>query len=295
MAADVSKQLERAKKFLEKNRVEDAIEAYQAVLELSPQHAEASQALGDLYTRLEQPDRAAVYYGYLFDLLVEPKDETKALAIFNRCLKNSHSPQPPERIARYAFLQQKQNRPDEAMEQYSKAAEMFNELGRGQDALFCWERTAQLDPDNMSRQLKVAEAAAQLGKNALSARGFLRAGQIATATGAAQEALKLLGRAYGLAPQERSVALLYAEAKLRNGESRKRRRCWNPLRRMKTIPRSWIPLPTRYARRGNWTARGRYSNGCCARKTRESRGFSISRMRTPIRGRIRSPWRFFRR
>src|SRR5689334_1875242 len=58
MAADVSKQLERAKKFLEKNRVEDAIEAYLAVLDGSPQHMEASQALGDLYTRLDQPDRA---------------------------------------------------------------------------------------------------------------------------------------------------------------------------------------------------------------------------------------------
>jgi len=97
MAADVSKQLERAKKFLEKNRVEDAIEAYLGVLELSPQHTEASQALGDLYLRQDQPERAAVYYGYLFDLLVEPKDETKALAIFNRFLKNSQSPQPPER------------------------------------------------------------------------------------------------------------------------------------------------------------------------------------------------------
>jgi diguanylate cyclase (GGDEF)-like protein len=219
MAADVSKQLERAKKFLEKNRVEDAIEAYLGVLELSPQHTEASQALGDLYLRQDQPERAAVYYGYLFDLLVEPKDETKALAIFNRFLKNSQSPQPPERIARYAFLQQKQNHPDEAMEQYSKAAEMFKDLGRGEDALFCWERTAQLDPDNMSRQLRVAETAAQLGKNALAARAFLRAGQIATTSGAAQDALRLLGRAYALAPQERSVALLYAEAKLRNGES----------------------------------------------------------------------------
>jgi diguanylate cyclase (GGDEF)-like protein len=219
MASDVNKQLERAKKFLEKNRVEDAIDAYLGVLELAPQHTEASQALGDLYTRQEQPDRAAVYYGYLFDLLVEPRDESKALAIFNRFLKNSLTTQPPERIARYAFLQQKQNRPDEAMEQYTKAAEMFDELGRGEDALFCWERTAQLDPDNMSRQMKVAETAAQLGKNALAARSFLRAGQIATIGGAAQNALKLLGRAYGLAPQERSVALLYAEAKLRNGES----------------------------------------------------------------------------
>jgi tetratricopeptide (TPR) repeat protein len=219
MAADVSKQLERAKKFLEKNRVEDAIEAYLAVLDGSPQHLEASQALGDLYTRLEQPDRAAVYYGHLFDLLIDPKDETKALAIYNRFLRNTLAIQSPERIARYAFLLQKQNRSEEAIEQYTTAAEMFSEAGRGEDALFCWERTAQLDPEKLSRQLKVAEIAAKLGKNALAARAFLRSAQLSSASGAPAEALKLLARAYALAPQERSVALLYAEAKLRNGEA----------------------------------------------------------------------------
>ena len=87
MAADISKHLERAKRFLEKNRVEDAIEAYLAVIEAAPQHQEATQALGDLYARMEQPDRAAVYYGMLFDLLVEPRDEIKALAIYNRFLR----------------------------------------------------------------------------------------------------------------------------------------------------------------------------------------------------------------
>jgi len=219
MAADVNKQLERAKKFLEKNRVEDAIEAYQLVLKEAPQHQEATQALGDLYTRVDLPDRAAVYYGYLFDLLIEPKDETKALAIYNRFLRNSSIIQPPERIARCAFLQQKQNHADEAIELYTKAAQMFSEASRGEDALFCWERTAQLDPDNMSRQMKVAEAAARIGKNALAASSFLRAGTIASTGGAPQDALKLFGRAYTLAPQERTVALLYAEAKLRNGEA----------------------------------------------------------------------------
>ena len=48
MAADVSKHLERAKRFLEKNRVEDAIDAYLAAVEAAPQHQEATQALGDL-------------------------------------------------------------------------------------------------------------------------------------------------------------------------------------------------------------------------------------------------------
>jgi diguanylate cyclase (GGDEF)-like protein len=220
MAADVSKNLDRAKRFLEKNRVEEAIEAYLAVLDESPGHQEATQALGDLYARMDQPERAAVYYGMFFDLLVDPKDETKALAIYNRFLKNSASQQAPERIARYAFLQQRQNRGDEAIEQYNKAAELFTTAGRAEDALFCWERVAQLDPDNLTRQLKLGEAAERVGKNLIAARAYLRAGQLATASGSHDNALKLLGRAHELAPQERSVALLYAEAMLRAGTAK---------------------------------------------------------------------------
>src|SRR6266403_847860 len=176
MAGDVSKHLERAKRFLEKNRVEDAIEAYLAVLGEAPQHQEATQALGDLYARMDQPERAAVYYGMLFDLLVDPKDETKALAIYNRFLRSNSGVLLPERIAR-------------------------------------------LDPENKNRQLKLAEAAERLGKNALAARAFLRAGQLASASGAAADALNVLGRAHRLAPQERSVALLYAQANLQSGNA----------------------------------------------------------------------------
>jgi diguanylate cyclase (GGDEF)-like protein len=219
MAADVSKHLDRAKRFLEKNRVEDAIEAYLAVLNESPQHQEATQALGDLYSRMDQADRAAVYYGLLFDLLVDPKDETKALAIYNRFLRAGRGQQPPERIARYAFLQQKQNHPDEAIEQYTKAAELFAAANRDEDALFCWERLTQLDPENLSRQLRLAEGAERISKNALAARAFLRAGQLASASGASADALQILGRAYKLAPQERSVALLYAQANMQTGNA----------------------------------------------------------------------------
>jgi diguanylate cyclase (GGDEF)-like protein len=220
MAADVSKHLDRAKRFLEKNRVEDAIGAYKAVLDEAPQHQEATQALGDLYARADQPERASEYYGLLFDMLVEPRDETKALAIYNRFLRTAASPQPPERIARYAFLQQKQNRNDEALDQYAKAAQLFSEAGRQEDALFCLERTAQLDPENLTRQLGVAETAERLGKGALAAKAFLRAGQLATAGGTPGEAMRLFGRAHKLAPQERSVALLYAEATLRAGDAK---------------------------------------------------------------------------
>ncbi len=45
----------------------------------------------------------------------------------------------------------------------------------------------------------------------------MRAAQLATGGGAADDALKVLGRAHKLAPQERSVSLLYADAKLKSG------------------------------------------------------------------------------
>jgi len=233
--ADVSKHLDRAKKFLEKNRVEDAIEAYLSVLEEAPSHLEATQALGDLYARREQPDRAAVYYGMFFDLLVDPKDETKALAIYNRFLKHSGQ-QPPERIARYAFLQQRQNRTEEASEQYGKAAELFTAAGRQEDALFCWERIAQLEPDNLSRQIKLADVAEKSGRNLLAARALLRAGQLASAAGAADDSLKLLARAHALAPQERSVALLYAAARLRKGDAADAAKLLEPFSASETDP-----------------------------------------------------------
>src|SRR5437870_10298241 len=96
MTPDVTKHLERAKRCLEKNRVEDAIEAYQAVLEAAPTHQEAMQALGDLYARLDQPERAATHYGKLFDRLTDPRDDLKAIALYTRFLKLV--PQPPERV-----------------------------------------------------------------------------------------------------------------------------------------------------------------------------------------------------
>jgi len=116
MPADVDKLLDRAKRSLEKNRVEEAIGFYLAVLEAVPSHLEALQSLGDLYMRMDKPDRAAVYYGHLFDRLNDPREESKATVLYGRFLKAVA--QPPERMARYALLLQKQNKAEEAIEQY---------------------------------------------------------------------------------------------------------------------------------------------------------------------------------
>ena len=217
MSVDVSKHLDRAKRHLEKNKLEDAVEAYESVLSEMPGHAEALQALGDLYTRLSQSDRAITYYNMLFDRFFEMHEENKALAIYTRTLKGIQ--QPPERLARYALLLQKQNRPEEAVEQYSFASELFLARGKQEAALDCLERVAQLDPDNSERQVAIAELAEILGKKALAARGFLRAGQLAEASGTPEAGMSMLMRAHQLVPNERGPALVCAQALLRRGDA----------------------------------------------------------------------------
>ncbi len=215
MSVDIIKQLDRAKRYIEKNQFDDAIEAYQSVLLAAPNHMESIQALGDLYTRQNRSDRASFYYGMLFDRFSGPREEPKALALYTRFLKPHH--QPPERVARYALLLQKQNRAEESIEQFMSAALAFELSGKGEDALTCFVRIAQLDPENRDRHIAVAELAERMGNAAAAARGYLRAGQLTT--GDDKESLKLFARAHELLPNDRSAALLYAQGLLRSGDA----------------------------------------------------------------------------
>jgi tetratricopeptide (TPR) repeat protein/GGDEF domain-containing protein len=217
MAIDVAKHLERAKKYLERNKLREAAQEYETVLQEFPQNQESIQALGDIYTRLNEPERAAKYYGIIFDRFADSRDYAKAQALYTRFLKPY--PQPADRMARFALLLQKQNKSHEAIEFYESAAEQFLASGNEAEALGCWDKIAQLDPDNPARQLKIGELGERMNKPDIAARGFLRAGQLSQASGDTTAALNHLSRAHKLAPGDRGVCLVYGEVLLSTGQA----------------------------------------------------------------------------
>lgn len=217
MAQDLNKHLDRARRNLEKNKLREAVVEYQAVLEEAPAHQESLQALADIYTRLNEPSVAAQYYGIQFDRLIEAGDGAKASAVFVRFLRPH--PQPADRLMRYGTLLQKQNRPSEAIEQFGIAAELFQQQGQGIEALACYESMAMLDPDNPARHAVLGEQAERLKHSDMASRSYLRAGQLIQAAGAWDAALEYFGRAHHLSPEDRTAALLFAEAKLRKGDA----------------------------------------------------------------------------
>jgi diguanylate cyclase (GGDEF)-like protein len=217
MASDIQKRLEKARRSLEKNKLREAVGEYEAILDEAPSHSEAVQGLADLYTRLNEPEQAAQYFGIQFDRLLDVGDAAKAAAIFGRFLRPY--PQPPDRLMRYATLLQKQNHAYEAIEQFDSAAALFLEQQRGIEALACYESMALLDPENSARHLALGELAEKLRHADLASRSFLRAGQLTLASGGLDESLEHFGRAHRLMPKDRTGALLFAEAKLRKGDS----------------------------------------------------------------------------
>ena len=217
MAQDINKHLERARRSLEKNKLREAVTEYLAVVEESPGHQESLQALADIYTRLNEPAMAAQYYGAQFDRLIDAGDAAKASAIFARFLRTF--PQPPDRLMRYGMLLQKQSRAAEAIDQFNAAAGLYLEQKRDIEALACYESMAMLDPENPTRHVALAELAERLRHADLATRSYLRAGQLTQAVGALDEALEYFGRAHKLSPEDRSGALLFAEAKLRKNDA----------------------------------------------------------------------------
>jgi diguanylate cyclase (GGDEF)-like protein len=217
MAQDLQKRLERARRSLEKNKLRDAIADYQAVLELAPDNLEALQSLGTVYIRQNDPEPAAHYFGLQFETLLQSGDVAKASAVFSRFLRSSR--QPPDRLMRYAVLLQQQNRPAEAVEQYEAAARLFKQARQNSEALTCLEKITQLDPENSTRYLTLAEMAESLGRADVAARAYMRAGQLTQVAGSRDKALQCFARGHDLAPQDRMGSLLYAEARLRNGDA----------------------------------------------------------------------------
>ena len=214
---ETTKHLERARKHLEKNKLQDAVAEYQAVLQEAPNHPEAVQMLSDIYVRLGDLVQAAHYFGLQFDRLAESGDTARASAIFTRYLKSY--PQPPSRLARYAFLLQKQNKTADAIECFLSAAQQFRAQRDAKGEYDCLQRIAQLDPENSARQQQLGKIGEDLASPEAAARSYLRAAQLNQASGKIAEALNDFANAHRLAPKDRSIALLFADARLHKGEA----------------------------------------------------------------------------
>ncbi|MFB3125930.1 MAG: tetratricopeptide repeat protein, partial [Candidatus Acidiferrales bacterium] len=214
----IEKHLQKAEKYLSRNKIEAAIDEYKAAHELQPQDLELLSTLADLLVRANRKEESRQYYGKLFDKYAEKGDATRAVSIYRRSLQDT--PQLAGRQFQLARLLERADKKDDAVKVYRTATDQFAREKKNKAVLDCLGRIAALKPDDADVQMELGKQATRLGHAEVAARAFLRAGQLRLPEDL-RKGLELLERAYQLSPADRTVTLFLGQALVSDGDHKR--------------------------------------------------------------------------
>jgi tetratricopeptide (TPR) repeat protein len=169
----------------------------------NPKDLTVMNTVGDLYSRSGEIDKAAECFKNVGDAYASQGFTVKAIAMYKKLSKLKTS---MECVLRLAELYTQQGLFNDARAQYLQVAEEFLKTGQLDQAVRIFEKTLEMDPDNVAMRTKLAEVYVRLGKKPeawqilTSAAESLRAkGQLAAADEILQRMLKLEpGNSYAL-------------------------------------------------------------------------------------------------
>lgn len=210
---DITKRLEKAEKYLQRGKLDAALEEYLGALQDDPPNERVREAAADLCISLNRNGEAASLLNVIFDHAASTGDAAKGIATYKK-LTRLATPA-VEQTFRFAQLIEKSNR-REALEAYETALQGFTHARSPQAALQALKCIVALEPsaENLRRQ---GELAAQVGDNKTAAASFLQAGDLERGSGA--PAISWYERAHSLDPHNAAAALAYGRALLARGES----------------------------------------------------------------------------
>ncbi len=130
------------------------VEKYEKILEEQPDDRSALNALGDLYAKRGDPDKACEYYLRVGALYAKDGFTLKAIAVYKKAQRAK-----PEQISTYlelADLYVQKGLIGEAKSNYLNAAEMQAAANQKYESLDTYRRIADLDPNNINIRSKLA-------------------------------------------------------------------------------------------------------------------------------------------
>jgi len=223
--SDVSKRLEKAEKYLLKDRAQDALEELLAAVEEDPDNNLARERAADVAISLNKNKEAAVHLAILFDRMAASGDQAKAVVTYKKLARIT---QPRvDQTFRFAQYLEKNNR-KEALELFKNAAEGFVGAGQKSEALAVYKRLAALDP-TLEYMKAVGELATAVGDRKSAADAFYQAGELEKK--ASRDGFAWFERAYKSDPNNADAAVAYTQALLERGDGAAALRTLQPLYR----------------------------------------------------------------
>lgn len=203
MAVDRDETLKKAEKLLKQGKLAAAIEEYVRLVEDKPDDWNSANALGDLYVKAGQADRAAEQFNRAADHLYGEGFFPRASAVYKKVLKvrsnDDHA------LWQLADIAGRNGLSLDARSHYNRLIQDRRGAGNERGAVDCVIRLGQLADANVDAKTLAARALVDRGEAKFAARLILGVADLHTREGRLPEALEALKEAAQLDPDDAEI------------------------------------------------------------------------------------------
>ncbi|HYG99000.1 MAG TPA: tetratricopeptide repeat protein [Terriglobales bacterium] len=211
-----AKVLASAERNVKQGKLHHAIADYEKVIKEDPKDLTVMNAIGDLYARVGNPEKAAEYFRKVGDAYAADGFTVRAIALYKKLAKQD--PNSLDIVLKLAELYTQQGLYNDARTQYLQVAEFRLRNGELQKAAGIFQKMLELDPENIPLQSRLAELLVRLNRSAEARDLYFRNAEGLFSRGALDQADDALARVIGIDPAFSQAILLRGTVKLKSGD-----------------------------------------------------------------------------
>jgi tetratricopeptide (TPR) repeat protein len=210
------KVLSAAEKYVQQGKLQNAIAEYEKVTKADPKDLTVTNTIGDLYSRLGEADKATECFKTVGDAYATQGFTVKAIAMYKKISKLKPS---LESVLKLAELYTQQGLFNDARAQYLQVAEEFLKSNELENAVRIFQKILEMDPENTTMRVKLAEVYVRLGKKNDAWQIFSAAAETLRSKGSLSGAEEVLQRMLTLDPGNGYALLMQGRNLLESGDA----------------------------------------------------------------------------
>jgi tetratricopeptide (TPR) repeat protein len=210
------KVLATAEKYVQQGKLPNAITEYEKILKNDPKDLTVTNTVGDLYSRGGESDKATECFKTVGDAYASQGFTVKAIAMYKKICKLQPS---LESLLKLAELYTQQGLFNDARAQYLQVAEEFLKAGELENAVRIFQKILEMDPENSTMRVRLAEVYIRLGKKTEAWQIFSSAAESLRSRGSLTAADEVLQRMLTLDPGNTYALLMQGKNLIEAGDA----------------------------------------------------------------------------
>src|SRR5271165_5009356 len=210
------KVLASAEKYVQQGKLQNAISEYEKILKNDAKDLTVTNTVGDLYSRLGETDKATGCFKTVGDAYGSQGFTVKAIAMYKKICKLQPS---LESLLKLAELYSQQGLFNDARAQYLQVAEEFLKNGELENSVRIFQKILEMDPENSSMRVRLAEVYIRLGKKTEAWQIFSAAAESLRSKGSLSGAEEILQRMLTLDPGNTYALLMQGKNLIESGDA----------------------------------------------------------------------------